>query len=654
MSESASVRKDISSPESTPPSSPAEYVVLSPFSSPLTDPEDFISCASGTSLHDLSLYSFSEHRVVPISPSNFMRRHCRPFVPYAPVLSCICALLIYHRPPPPGTLHIQPGRIRYPLYELQSRLDSRWEAVEHPEGVLYFVWRERRIYVDTSMGHPEAAHYIYLAIAVIDDFIATHKITWPEGNVDLVLDLYPDQYRYADGVCGHVSGECGYANDPCKSMDKFFPGACGYYFVHHETRTVFWFDSLPASAIPQCGWVPVQTAAHLRHGIESQYWSHCAFFPDCRPCDKALLHELHGTIAHIYGDRIVYTRSIAGPWGREQLDHLMTLMGTLSEYGGANLGCARIVFELMAEHAVQRLVLNHGQPNVRFQADKSQYSPEELPSSWTFRIARALLFYVPDVYIRDLDDLGRDSPLQNHEWMAFMEKAMTEWQEITLYNTVLLNANIALLTIQTVDTDGEIVHSVLQMLSYASVIASICGLIVGTLLLRRHRTRAVADDVEALSYLADQYDEETGYGLLAIFYSLPFACLMYSTIAFLSAFLFMGFQRCNAGQIGGLTTLVFVALSTIVWFIWRTWRDPRRRSNVTVVGKVFFVLRKAFFPLKKALVGLKTVMSFLFTVASFVGRVLSQVTGLFKRQNKPPVEQHPMQRVHVEDDGQDV
>ncbi|KAL1667752.1 hypothetical protein GGF50DRAFT_111909 [Schizophyllum commune] len=445
MSESASVRKDISTPESTPPSSPAEYIVLSPFSSPLTDPEDFIF------------------------------------------------------PPPPGILHIQPGRIRYPLYELQSRLDSRWEAVEHPEGVLYFVWRERRIYVDTSMGHPEAAHYIYLAIAAIDDFIATHKITWPAGKVDLVLDLYPDQYRYADGVCGHVSGECGYSDDPCKSMDKFFPGACGYYFVHHETRTVFWFDSLPAAAIPQCGWVPVQTAAHLRHGIESQYWSHCAFFPDCRPCDKALLHELHATIAHIYGDRIVYTRSIAGPWGREQLDHLMTLMGTLSEYGGANLGCARIVFELMAEHAVQRLVLNHGQPNVRFQANKSQYSPEELPSSWTFRIARALLFYVPDVYIRDLDDLGRDSPLQNYEWMAFMEKAMTEWQEITLYNTVLLNANIALLTIQTVDTYGEIVHSVLQMLSYASVIASICGLIVGILLLRRHRTRAVADDVEAVS-----------------------------------------------------------------------------------------------------------------------------------------------------------
>ena len=75
---------------------------------------------------------------------------------------------------------------------------------------------------------------------------------------------------------------------------------------------------------------------------------------------------------------------------------------------------------------------------------------------------------------------------------------------------------------------------------------------------------------------------------------------------------------------------------------------------MTVVGKVFFVLRKAVFPLKKALVGLKSVMSFLFTAASFVGKVLSQVTGLFRRQNKPPVEQHPMQRVHVEDDGQDV
>ena len=200
--------------------------------------------------------------------------------------------------------------------------------------------------------------------------------------------------------------------------------------------------------------------------------SHCAFFPDCRPCDQALLHELHGTIAHIYGDRIVYTRSIAGPWGREQLDHLMTLMGTLSgtltSKSASYVLCSRppqntagptldarescsnswpstvrsLLLDLRSPTdltlpAVQRLVLNHGQPNVRFQANKSQYSPEELPSSWTFRIARALLFYVHDVYIRDLDDLGRDSPLQNHEWMAFMEKAMTEWQEITLYVSVV-------------------------------------------------------------------------------------------------------------------------------------------------------------------------------------------------------------------------
>ena len=52
---------------------------------------------------------------------------------------------------------------------------------------------------------------------------------------------------------------------------------------------------------------------------------------------------------------------------------------------------------------------------------------------------------MPDVYIRDLDDLGRDSPLQNHEWMAFMEKAMTEWQEITLYvsGIACLNALLA-------------------------------------------------------------------------------------------------------------------------------------------------------------------------------------------------------------------
>ncbi|KAL1745620.1 hypothetical protein HDZ31DRAFT_81803 [Schizophyllum fasciatum] len=523
-----------------------------PFSSMLTDPGDFATCASGVSLQSLSLADFSELRVMPISPANFSRRRNRyvpAYVLRGRVFTLLFALLIICRSRFGSTLRLQPGRVRYPLYERQSQLDHRWEAVEHPEGVLYFVWRERHIYVDTDMGDPDNAQYIHLAIAVIDKFLAAHEIAWPDGAVDLVLDLYPDQFMYADGVCGHARGECGLPDDMCQSMVNYFPGACGYYFVHHETRAVFWFDDMPAWAIPQCAWVQVAAAAHLRHAIQSQYWSHCAYFPDCRLCDRALIHELHATITHVYGDQLVYTQSIAGPWGREQLDRMMSLIGTLSDFGGAGIGCARIVFEFLAEHSNQRFVLFHGQPAVRFKADKSQYAPEELPSSLGFRIARVLLFYVTDVYIRDLDDLGRDSPLQNHEWQAFMEKAMTEWQEITLYASILL--------------------------------------------LRRHRTRAVQDNMEALSYLADQYDEETGYGLLAIFYSLPFACLMYSTIAFFSAFLLMGFKRCTVAQAGALAGLVVVAICVVIWFLSRTWRNPRRRNNNTVFTRVLLVLMKA-------------------------------------------------------------
>ncbi|TRM57534.1 hypothetical protein BD626DRAFT_574327 [Schizophyllum amplum] len=570
---------------------------LYPASSMLTDPAHFVSCAPGISLPSLSLASFSKHRVLPISPSNYSRRRRRQ-----------CGI-------PRGVtpLRIPPGRVQYPLYERQSQVGDCWEAIEHPEGLLYFTWNERRIYTEADMGNLDAAADIYLAIAAIDDFLTSHKIAWPVGDVDLVLDLYPDEYVYADSVCSHNSVECGFLDGECRSIEKYFKGACGYYFVHHETRAVFWFDDLPASTIPHCAWVPVEAAAHLRHAIQAQYWSHCAFFPDCRPCDRVLLAELHALVAHAHGDRIVYTQSAAGPWGREQLDRLLPLLSSLSDFGGAGLGCARIVFEFMAEHAIQRFVLFYGQPSVKFQANKSPYAAQEAYFSWPFHVARFLLFFVTDVYMRDLDELGRDAPLQNHEWIAFMEKAMTEWQEITLYNTVLLNANIALLTIQSVDTDGLERHTPLQMLSYASVMSSVCGLVIGILLLRRHRTKAVQDNIEALGYLASQYDENTGYGLLSIFYSLPFACLMYryvvsrpllftrlipiilssSTLAFFSAFLFMGFQRCTPAQAGALAGLVVLMLAVIVWFLARTWRTPNAPRSMTVAARVVFVVKKA-------------------------------------------------------------
>ena len=95
-------------------------------------------------------------------------------------------------------------------------------------------------------------------------------------------------------------------------------------------------------------------------------------------------------------------------------------------------------------------------------------------------------------------------------WEASLQKLNDEWQECTLYvsgavqlrqahphqyilqATVMLNANVAFLGIQTNDVSG----SAAQISSYCSVSTSIGSIILGLLLVRQNQTKSrdTADD----------------------------------------------------------------------------------------------------------------------------------------------------------------
>lgn len=63
--------------------------------------------------------------------------------------------------------------------------------------------------------------------------------------------------------------------------------------------------------------------------------------------------------------------------------------------------------------------------------------------------------------------------------------------------TVVLNANVAFLAIQSVDVDQNPYRSPAQISSYLSVVANIGSIILGLLLMRQNRTknRDTADEV---------------------------------------------------------------------------------------------------------------------------------------------------------------
>ena len=68
--------------------------------------------------------------------------------------------------------------------------------------------------------------------------------------------------------------------------------------------------------------------------------------------------------------------------------------------------------------------------------------------------------------------------------------------------TVMLNANVAFLAIQSVDVNDDPRRSAAQISSYLSVIANIGSIILGLLLMRQNRTKSKETADEAVSYLS--------------------------------------------------------------------------------------------------------------------------------------------------------
>jgi len=99
-----------------------------------------------------------------------------------------------------------------------------------------------------------------------------------------------------------------------------------------------------------------------------------------------------------------------------------------------------------------------------------------------------------------------------------MKKLISEWTELAAFvgplsrcfgadpedpgtfvqGTILLNANVAFLAIQSVDVNSP-TRSSAQIASYSSTIASIGSIAIGLLLIRRVRSREVRSDMVRLS-----------------------------------------------------------------------------------------------------------------------------------------------------------
>lgn len=222
--------------------------------------------------------------------------------------------------------------------------------------------------------------------------------------------------------------------------------------------------------------------------------------------------------------------------------------------------------------------------------DKSVHENGTPPRTWLVKTLSPLLFSAPDVHLKTFGKMWVDGIMHQAVWLDSIKKLNEEWTEFILYvrlqvvimafpthmdilqATVLLNANVAFLAIQSVDIEKqEKTRSPAQVACYLSIVASLGSIILGLLLLRQNRTRAHGTTSDVLKFLQFRSHPTLGLETLAILYSLPYALLLWGMVSFLAGFAWNCFDASNTSTrvIMGAAWAAFGAL--VGWCVWMGW-----------------------------------------------------------------------------------
>ncbi|KAF7325825.1 hypothetical protein MKEN_00433200 [Mycena kentingensis (nom. inval.)] len=439
-----------------------------------------------------------------------------------------------------------------------------WRTCLHPEGAPYFYHAEKRVYTDSNLFNPSVLDFMERNMNVILDFLRAKNVELFD-NVDLVLD----EYFFSDDSLG-----------------------CQYYFVNHSSRCIFWMDHANSELFDVSEELNgITSASHIRHILEAQYWYSCEMFPESLHVTHAIVDELRDVVLHSMGDLITSEQSTVS-WKVEDLNHIRCLVDGLTANVGKSSkilsGSSCLVGRLMHEFVRARIYNFHGEPGARLNVDQSIYQKYRR-RTLLVKILSPLLFYAPDFQLDGLHKIYNDRLVRRRGWSEFVTRLTGEWTEFILYATVVLNANVAFLSIQSVDTNGSATEhrTATQISSYLSMITSIGTIIVGLLLLKQNRNRDRESAPAAAVYLFNRIHPKHGLETLAILYSLPYAMLIWSMVSFLAAFSFMCFEDADL-KTRSLVAILWGAVAALVlWCIVNGWESKSDWTSISLLGTLF-------------------------------------------------------------------
>ncbi|KAK0215464.1 hypothetical protein IW262DRAFT_1249174, partial [Armillaria fumosa] len=163
----------------------------------------------------------------------------------------------------------------------------------------------------------------------------------------------------------------------------------------------------------------------------------------------------------------------------------------------------------------------YGEPAARLTHGTSIYDKNKVHKcSILFHILKYLLFAAPCAHLHEIESMLLDGLLSQVVWREFVDKICKDWSHLTLYSTVIINVDVAFLSIQSVDNHPS--SSPLKIFVYLSVLSSLESIFFALLLLCHNNTKSNIRIDEAVRFASS-----CRYENIAIIYGLPYTLLMW-------------------------------------------------------------------------------------------------------------------------------
>ncbi|KAI0763111.1 hypothetical protein BD413DRAFT_616559 [Trametes elegans] len=449
----------------------------------------------------------------------------RPFLPSTPEE--------LEKEPIIGTV---PARNQYPPREIPFGMG--WVPVTHPEGQLYFQYQasinpsgdtkfftNNYLYDEDNLGDIEdAVRWIEREIVMAEDL---------PPNLDVCLDIYMDE----DG-------------------DKI----ASYYMCNCAKEEMMWFKDVSVDFLIEEVNVRVHDQQHLKLASTLAYWYHIQMFPNNRVYSEHNLQELCAVISyHLFDSET--SRTSTSPYSSDELARFMHVFSgvkldgdCVSEYHMAKI--ARMKTLLVADQVKHY----HGTKWARLDSNRSVIKDmgEVQTRSWWFSTLSWMLFSMPSIYVKRLDQMWVDISINHQPWRKFVAEIQDDWAASITPSAVILTANVGFLAIQSVD-QGRTDRSAGQIVSYISTLLSIGNILACTILARQHRPGAHLQADTALEYLVKRAGKPWQAELLTIVLSIPTAFFIWGLIAFSSAILWVCLDDSSWGT---RVAIIVIALIT--------------------------------------------------------------------------------------------